>query len=142
IAPDLTENEIEDIAAVVTSVGVDGVIISNTTVSRPASLNSPQPQTRETGGLSGPPVFPLAVHVVRRFYALTNGTVPIIGCGGVRSADEVIAFARAGASLVQLYTAMGYAGPGIVADIKEGVAKRLERESVRWDDIVGADHRQ
>ncbi|KND04856.1 dihydroorotate oxidase [Spizellomyces punctatus DAOM BR117] len=142
IAPDLNDQEIEDIAAVVKNVGVDGVIISNTTVSRPQSLRSGPKVTTETGGLSGPPVHPLSLAVVRKFYALTNGTIPIIGCGGVKSADEVLAFAKAGASLVQLYTAMAYEGPGLVAEIKDEVARKLKREGKRWQDIVGADHRK
>lgn len=94
----------------------------------------------ETGGLSGPPVHPLALEVVRKFYSMTKGAIPIIGCGGVKSADEVIAFAKAGASLVQLYSVMAYDGPGLVAEIKDEVARRLRSEGKTWKDIVGSGH--
>ena len=98
--------------------------------------------TRETGGLSGPPVFPLAVQVVRKFYQLTEGKIPIIGCGGVRSGDDALAFARAGASLVQLYTGFAFEGPGLVGEIKEQIAQRLKEQNLTWKDVVGADHKK
>ncbi|KAJ3067319.1 Dihydroorotate dehydrogenase (quinone), mitochondrial [Podochytrium sp. JEL0797] len=142
IAPDVSEIELQDIAAVIQESKMDGVIISNTTLSRPEYLKSDPSTVAQTGGLSGPPVFPLAVEKVRQFYALTNGTVPIIGCGGVASASDALAFARAGASLVQLYTALGYYGPGLVYDIKKGVVDELEKEGKTWVQIVGEDHRK
>ncbi|KAJ3167043.1 Dihydroorotate dehydrogenase (quinone), mitochondrial [Geranomyces variabilis] len=142
IAPDLDAKELEDIAAVVKSAGIDGVIISNTTISRPPSLKSARKVTTETGGLSGPPVHDLSLAGVRNFYRLTRGTVPIIGCGGVRSADEALAFAAAGATLVQLYTSMSYEGPGIVDDVKSEVARSLREKSTTWMDFVGKDHRK
>ncbi|KAJ3055229.1 Dihydroorotate dehydrogenase (quinone), mitochondrial [Rhizophlyctis rosea] len=142
IAPDLKDDEIADIAAVATSVGVDGVIISNTTISRPENLQSGPRITRETGGLSGPPVFPLSVEVVRKFYQLTEGKIPIIGCGGVRSGDDAIAFAKAGASLVQLYTGFAFEGPGLVGEIKEQIAHRLKEQNLTWKDVIGADHKK
>ncbi|KAI8925388.1 hypothetical protein BC831DRAFT_461367 [Entophlyctis helioformis] len=134
IAPDLGDSEIEDVAAVVASVGVDGVIISNTTISRPDTLASDTKLSREFGGLSGPPVLPLALRVVSRFYALTGGSVPIIGCGGIRTAEDALAFAAAGASAVQV--------PGLVHDIKVGVTDILSKRGVTWSDVVGADHRR
>ncbi|KAI9347431.1 Dihydroorotate dehydrogenase [Zopfochytrium polystomum] len=143
IAPDVTDAELEDIAFVIRRSGIEGVIISNTTVSRPQSLKSDRKLTRETGGLSGPPVHALALDKVRKFYTLTQGAVPIVGCGGVASARDALAFARAGASLVQLYTAFAYQGPGVVHDIKEGVVALLrEEEGGRpWREVVGQDHR-
>ncbi|KAJ3089870.1 Dihydroorotate dehydrogenase (quinone), mitochondrial, partial [Physocladia obscura] len=96
----------------------------------------------QTGGLSGPPVFPLALQKVREFYALTNGKIPIIGCGGISNAEDALAFGKAGASLIQLYTALGYQGPSIVYDIKKGLVDTLEKEGKTWPDIVGADHRK
>ncbi|KAJ3220064.1 Dihydroorotate dehydrogenase (quinone), mitochondrial [Dinochytrium kinnereticum] len=140
VAPDMSDEEFEDVAYVIKKAGIDGVIISNTTISRPSSIKSDPKIRREFGGLSGPPVFPLALSKVRKFYALTKGEIPIIGCGGIRSAEEAIAFAKAGASLVQLYTGLAFEGPGIVAEIKEGVAETLRKEGKSWKQIVGADH--
>ena len=97
---------------------------------------------REFGGLSGPPLLPLAISKVRKFYELTAGTVPIIGCGGIKSAEDALAFGKAGASLVQLYTGLAYEGPGIVGNIKRGLIEILEKDGLKWKDIVGLDHRQ
>ncbi|KAJ3297715.1 Dihydroorotate dehydrogenase (quinone), mitochondrial [Borealophlyctis nickersoniae] len=142
IAPDLNDEEIADIAAVVQNVEVDGVVVSNTTISRPETLKSGPQLHRETGGLSGPPVFPLAKNVVHKLYALTDGKVPIVGCGGIKSADDAIAMAKAGATLVQLYTGFAYQGPGLVDEIRRGVANYLMHEGVTWREIIGADHKQ
>ncbi|KAI8608078.1 hypothetical protein BC830DRAFT_1156884 [Chytriomyces sp. MP71] len=139
IAPDVTRDELEDIAAVVAQSGIDGVIISNTTLSRPEHLKSLH--KGEMGGLSGPPVFPLALEKVRQFYQLTHGAIPIIGCGGISNAEEALAFAKAGASLIQLYTALGYKGPGIVYEIKRDLVELLKKEGKTWREVVGADHR-
>ncbi|KAJ3378974.1 Dihydroorotate dehydrogenase (quinone), mitochondrial [Entophlyctis sp. JEL0112] len=125
IAPDVTREELEDIAAVVTEAKIDG----NDVVG-------------QVGGLSGPPVFPLALDKVRDFYALTNGKIPIIGCGGVSSAKEALAFGKAGASLVQLYTALAFHGPGLVHDIKVDLIQLLKSENKTWQEIVGIDHRK
>nr|KAJ3420930.1 Dihydroorotate dehydrogenase (quinone), mitochondrial [Polyrhizophydium stewartii] len=140
IAPDLSDDEIDDIAAVVESVGVDGVIISNTTVSRPDSLHADAKLKREFGGLSGAPVLPLSLRVVSEFYKKTGGRVPIIGCGGIRTGEDALRFARAGASVVQVYTALGYQGPGLVHDIKSDVTERLKKMGKTWSHVVGADH--
>ncbi|KAI9007061.1 Dihydroorotate dehydrogenase-domain-containing protein [Gaertneriomyces semiglobifer] len=142
IAPDLSQTELEDIAEVVKSVGVDGVIISNTTISRPATLLSPKSVTTETGGLSGPPLHPLSLATVKRFYQLTDGKVPIIGAGGVKSAEEVLNFAKAGARMVQLYSVMAYEGPGLVDEIKRETAQILRKQGKTWNEIVGQDHRK
>ncbi|KAJ3329097.1 Dihydroorotate dehydrogenase (quinone), mitochondrial [Blyttiomyces sp. JEL0837] len=142
IAPDVSYDELEDIAAVIQTAGIDGVIISNTTISRPETLKGDIKTRREFGGLSGAPLKPLSLSTVRSFYALTNGKVPIIGCGGIYTADDAIDFAKAGASLVQLYTSMGYHGPGIVDEIKEGLVSRLSKEGKKWKELVGEDHRK
>ncbi|CAG0883455.1 unnamed protein product, partial [Cyprideis torosa] len=91
---------------------VDGVIVSNTTVSRPASLRSPE--QAEVGGLSGAPLKEKSLHTLRDFYQLTGGRIPLIGVGGISSGQDAFERIRAGASLVQLYTAMTYGGPGVV----------------------------
>ncbi|KAI9103237.1 Dihydroorotate dehydrogenase [Phlyctochytrium arcticum] len=142
IAPDLSDSEIEDISIVARNVGIDGIIIGNTTISRPPHLLSDKRLTTETGGLSGPPAHPLSLAVLRKIYALTDGQIPLIGCGGIRSAAEAIAFAKAGASMVQLYTGMAFAGPGLISEIKHDIVEELQRERTNWASIVGSDHRQ
>ncbi|KAJ3331579.1 Dihydroorotate dehydrogenase (quinone), mitochondrial [Kappamyces sp. JEL0680] len=142
IAPDCSDAELEDIAAVVQQVGIDGIIISNTTVSRPPTLKSDPVLVQQAGGLSGAPVRALALQTVRKFYKLTNGAIPIIGCGGVSSAQDALNLAKAGASLVQLYTALGYKGPGIVRNIKDDLATMLQQEGKTWKDCIGLDHKR
>ncbi len=127
IAPDLTPAEREDLAAVLRDVsGVDGVIIGNTTVSRPPGLRGPH--TAEAGGLSGKPLMALSTEVLADLYRLTGGRVPLIGCGGVSSGEDAYAKIRAGATLVQLYTALVYEGPALVGRIKRDLAALLRRD--------------
>jgi dihydroorotate dehydrogenase len=97
---------------------------------------------REAGGLSGTPVKPLALAAVSTFYKLTDGKIPIIGCGGISSAQDCIEFAKAGASLVQIYTGLGYKGPGLITGIKGDLNVFLEKEGLVWSDLIGLDHRQ
>jgi dihydroorotate dehydrogenase len=117
IAPDLDDQELKDIAEIIQQNKVDGVIISNTTISRPSTLQSNQ--KHETGGLSGKPLKPLSLRCVARFHQLTNGTIPIIGCGGIASGPDAVDMLEAGASCVQVYTAFAYQGPGLVQEIKD-----------------------
>ena len=112
IAPDLSAMELKDIAAAVQEAGIDGIIVSNTTVARPTSLMSSQDITSQVGGLSGAPLFDTSTVVLRDLYILTKGKVPLIGVGGVSSPEQAYAKIRAGASLVQLYTALAYEGKG------------------------------
>ena len=140
IAPDLGEAERADIAAVALASGIDGIIVSNTTVARPSGLRSPH--AREAGGLSGPPLFAPSTEILRDMYRLTHGRLPLIGVGGVAGADDAYAKIRAGASLVQLYTALVFEGPGLLGRIKSGLADRLRRDGfASIGDAVGADHR-
>jgi dihydroorotate dehydrogenase len=126
IAPDLTAEEREDIASVALDAGIDGLIVSNTTVDRPDSLVSPY--ALESGGLSGRPLFAPSTALLTDMYRLTRGKLPLIGVGGVASAAEAYEKIRAGASLVQLYTAFVFAGPGLVTDIKKGLAELLRAD--------------
>ncbi|RMF08961.1 MAG: quinone-dependent dihydroorotate dehydrogenase, partial [Alphaproteobacteria bacterium] len=138
IAPDLTDNDQVAIAEVVLEQGVDGLIISNTTVERPAHLKSPH--GKETGGLSGAPLFERSTSLLRRFYQLTGGRVPLIGVGGVSSGADAYAKIRAGASLVQLYSAMVYEGPGLVRRICRDLGALLEADGYgQVAEAVGAD---
>ena len=140
IAPDLSDDDLASVAHVALSVGVDGLIAANTTVARPLSLRSAN--ALEAGGLSGPALFEPATRALSALYRLTGGTLPIIGCGGVASGADAYAKIRAGASLVQLYTALIYGGPGLVREIKQSLAGLLRDDGfLNVADAVGADHR-
>ncbi|XP_049643391.1 dihydroorotate dehydrogenase (quinone), mitochondrial [Suncus etruscus] len=140
IAPDLTARDKEDIASVVRELGIDGLIVTNTTVSRPASLQGAL--RSESGGLSGQPLRDLSTQTIREMYALTQGRVPIIGVGGVSSGQDALEKIRAGASLVQLYTALTYQGPPVVGKVKRELQALLREQGfTRVTDAIGADHR-
>jgi dihydroorotate dehydrogenase len=139
IAPDLTEADKADIAEVALARGVDGLIVGNTTIARPAGLASPA--AAQAGGLSGRPLFAPSTAVLADMYRLTGGKLPLIGVGGIGSAEDAYAKIRAGASLLQLYTALVYQGPGLVARIKRGLAQRLRADGfASLASAVGADH--
>ncbi len=139
IAPDLTEGERADVAAVALAAGIDGIVISNTTVARPPGLKSPR--AGEAGGLSGRPLLAPATALLADIYRLTEGRLPLIGVGGVASAADAYAKIRAGASLVQLYTALVYEGPALLARIKAGLAELLRRDGfASVAEAVGAGH--
>ncbi|CAG8435342.1 7498_t:CDS:2 [Funneliformis mosseae] len=135
IAPDLSDEELEDIADAALNIGVDGVIVSNTTISRPDILQSDPSLISETGGLSGPPVKPLSLKALRKIYQHTNGKLLLIGCGGISNAQDAIEYARAGATLVQLYTSFVYDGVGKARELKDGILGELKDK--RWSDIIG-----
>jgi dihydroorotate dehydrogenase len=129
IAPDLHQADLEDIAAEVGDKGIDGVIVSNTTISRPALRNRTHPA--ETGGLSGRPLFDLSTTVLARMRRLVGPQRVLVGVGGVDSTESAIEKIRAGADLVQLYTGMIYAGPGLPGRIAQGMSDFAEREGLR-----------
>lgn len=123
IAPDLNDSEIDTIARLLLAHNLDGVIATNTTIARPGLAH--EPQARESGGLSGPPLRTLSTQVIRRLYATLQGHIPIIGVGGIGSADDAWEKLVAGADLIQLYTAFIYQGPGVVAEIVRGLAEKV-----------------
>ena len=125
IAPDLAEDELEHIAAVTLASRIDGIIATNTTLSRTGLRSA---QAREAGGLSGAPLFERSTRVLARLSQLTHGAVPLVGVGGVGSAEEAYAKIRAGATAVQLYTAMVYEGLSVVQRIVRGLDRLLERD--------------
>jgi dihydroorotate dehydrogenase len=129
IAPDLTEEERADLAAVALESGIDGLIVSNTTVARPPGLRGSQ--AHEPGGLSGKPLFAPSTAVLADIYRRTRGKVPLIGVGGIANGADAYAKIRAGASLVQLYTALVYQGPDLVGRIKADLAARLRRDGFK-----------
>jgi dihydroorotate dehydrogenase len=139
IAPDLSPEERVDIAAVAVPSGIDGIVISNTSVARLPSLKSPA--ASEQGGLSGKPLFAPSTALLGEIYRLTGGKLPLIGVGGIASADDAYVKIRAGASLVQLYTALVFQGPALIGRIKRGIADRLRRDGfASIAQAVGADH--
>ncbi|XP_060078303.1 dihydroorotate dehydrogenase (quinone), mitochondrial-like [Ylistrum balloti] len=142
IAPDLTQKDKEDVAAVVTKREgfIDGFIISNTTISRPSSLQSDHKV--ETGGLSGAPLRTLATDTISDMYRLTKGKIPIIGVGGIASGQDAYNKIKAGASLVQLYSALIYGGPPVVSKIKRELGQLLEADGFSSvAEAVGVDHK-
>ncbi len=141
IAPDLAADAIDEAVDVAVAAGAAGIIATNTTVSRPDVEGHPLAQ--EAGGLSGAPLEPLATAVVRRAYARAAGRIPIIGCGGILTAEDAYAKIRAGASLVQAYTGLVYGGPAFVRRLNGGLASLLARDGfASVTEAVGADHRR
>ncbi|MBX5043409.1 quinone-dependent dihydroorotate dehydrogenase [Rhizobium lentis] len=126
IAPDLTEEGMDDIAAEALSHALDGLIVSNTTLSREGLKD--QRQAREAGGLSGVPLFEKSTAVLARMRKRVGRDLPIIGVGGVSSAETALEKVRAGADLVQLYSCMVYEGPGLPGEIVRGLSALLDRE--------------
>lgn len=126
IAPDLQPEDKTDIAAVALASGIDGLIVTNTTLARPASLRGAD--RGEAGGLSGAPLFEPSTRLLAEMYRLTQGRLPLVGVGGVASGSDAYAKIRAGASLVQLYSALVFEGPGLVQRIKRELAQCLRRD--------------
>ncbi len=122
VAPDLERGDVEPIVRAVVDNRIDAIIVANTTVSRPPLSSS---KAGEKGGLSGRPLKPLALDALRRFRTASGGEVPLIGCGGIASVEDAWERICAGASLVQLYSAMVYEGPHIGRDIACGLARKL-----------------
>ena len=126
VAPDLTDIDVSDISDVALASGVEGIVCANTTIARPGHLRSPFAE--ESGGLSGRPLTAPALERLAAFREATEGRLPLIGVGGISNADEAYARIRAGASLVQLYTALVYGGPGLPRRILRGLARHLRAD--------------
>ncbi|MEI8393350.1 MAG: quinone-dependent dihydroorotate dehydrogenase [Rhodospirillaceae bacterium] len=138
IAPDLTDEDLIAVAEVSLETGIDGLIVSNTTITRPGLDGVPI--AAETGGLSGRPLFKLSTAALAAIYRHTGGKLPLIGVGGIASPEDAYAKIRAGASLVQLYTALVYQGPRLVYEIKRRLPEFLNRDGFKTiADAVGAD---
>jgi dihydroorotate dehydrogenase len=139
VGPDLDEQQMRDIADVALATKIDGLIVGNTTSTRPADLRSRH--AFEGGGLSGRPLLPLATRCLSTMHKLTGGKIPIIGCGGVADGVDAYEKIRAGASLVQLYSALVFHGPELVGRIKRELAECLRADGFKSvADAVGADH--
>ncbi|HNQ92125.1 MAG TPA: quinone-dependent dihydroorotate dehydrogenase [Alphaproteobacteria bacterium] len=140
LAPDLSDEQLKDIAGVLTDLKIDGVILTNTTLARPADL--PQNFANEKGGLSGAPLTDKATEMIRKFYAMTGGQIPIIGVGGICNAVDAYAKIRAGASLIQVYSGMVYEGPYIACKIKKSLLELLKKDGfTHMEQAIGADHK-
>ena len=136
LSPDLGEGAIEDAIHVVNDLNLDGIVATNTTTRRPASLQSPN--ATEGGGLSGAPIERHATETVR--FVARRTDVPVVGVGGVASAEGAYAKIRAGARVVQLYTGLVYEGPTLARDINRGLLELLDRDGFdSVADAVGAD---
>lgn len=137
VAPDLEDGEVEAIVEAVVDAGLDAIIVSNTTIARPASLKSAH--AGESGGLSGAPLLEPSTQVLKRFHAAAAGRVALIGAGGIADGAGAYAKIRAGARAVQLYSALVYGGPGLVTRIKRELAARLRADGfAAVEDAVGA----
>jgi dihydroorotate dehydrogenase len=138
VAPDLEDEDLADIAASVRDNRIDALIVSNTTIARPDTLASAD--RAETGGLSGRPLFERSTALLKAFAKTLDGKVPLVGVGGIEDADTAYAKIRAGATAVQLYSALVYEGPGLVARINRGLAERLKADGfASVGEAVGSD---
>lgn len=153
ISPDLSLEEMVELAELLLTInnriqnnqnvntsGIDGLVISNTTTSKD-SLSSPLSPSIGSGGISGRPLFRRAVECIRTMYALTDGTLPIIGVGGVGSGHDAYEMIRAGASVIELYTILTYEGPGAVSQIRNELVHLLYTDGHKSvQDAIGCDH--
>jgi len=140
IAPDLDGHALDDIAQVSLASGIEGIIVSNTTLSRPPELKSPN--KNEAGGLSGAPLFAPSTAILKAMRQRVGNKLVLIGVGGISSGADAYAKIRGGASLVQLYTAFAYEGPALIPRIKSELVALLERDAfARLIDAVGVDVR-
>jgi dihydroorotate dehydrogenase len=139
IAPDLSLTELDDVVHIARSRRVDGMIVTNTTLARPSTLRE-QLRAKQSGGMSGRPLFRLSTRMVAETYVRAEGAFPLIGVGGIDTGGAALTKIRAGASLIQLYSALIYKGLGLVDDIKNDLSStllRAGRDSL--SEIVGAD---
>lgn len=138
IAPDLADGQLEAIVETAVVAGIDGLIVSNTTVARPESLRGAARE--ETGGLSGRPLFEPSTRMLARAYRIAGKRLPLVGVGGVEDGATAYAKIRAGAQLVQLYTALVYNGPGLFRRVRDDITVRLAADGIkRVGDAVGLD---
>lgn len=141
VGPDLDGEQLRDIAEVALASGIDGLIVGNTTVTRPSGLRSVH--AAEEGGLSGKPLQPISHGCLYDMYRFTDGRLPIIGCGGIDSGAAAYARIRAGASLVQMYSALVYHGPQLAERVACELSACLRADGYATvGDAVGADHRK
>mgnify|MGYP002827047814 FL=1 len=141
IAPDMTLEQLEQIVNVAVETGCSGIVATNTTVSRPSELSN-DAALQEQGGLSGKPLKEQSTEFIKHIYKFTNGSLPIIGVGGIMSADDAWEKIIAGASLIQAYSGFVFEGPGLTKGIVSGLHKKLRQHNLtNINDAVGLAHR-
>jgi dihydroorotate dehydrogenase len=139
IAPDLSLADLDDIVGVARARKIDGMIVGNTTIGRPSALRD-QETAKQTGGLSGRPLYPLATRMLAETYVRAEGAFPLIGAGGIDSGAAALGKIRAGADLLQFYSALVYRGLALVGEIKAALSVALDRgEANKLSDLVGVD---
>lgn len=139
IAPDVSDMELEFMVNTIEQSGVSGIIATNTTISREGIKHK---NAKETGGLSGKPLGERSTEIISRIYRQTGGKLPIIGSGGIFTAADAYGKIRAGASLVEIYTALIYEGPEVNRSLHRGLRELLRRDGfAHISEAVGADHR-
>lgn len=138
LAPDIADDDLPLIVERLIAHAVDGIAISNTTIARDQVAG--EPLADEAGGLSGAPLFERSTRMLARVYRQTEGRVPLIGIGGIDSGTRAVEKIAAGASLIQLYTGLIYAGPGLIGDIKTAILSALdERQAASVAELTGRD---
>lgn len=139
LAPDIETADLDTLLEIIAAAGVDGITVSNTTIERPPELSSRERDQR--GGLSGRPLFTRSTEMLGHVYRQTDGRIPLVGVGGIASGADAYAKIRAGASVVQLYTALIFEGPGLIGRICRDLSALLARDGfTSVADAVGADH--
>lgn len=139
IAPDMSLDQMKDIASAVKECNVDGILVTNTSNQRPDTLISSN--SKETGGLSGLPIRDMSTECIRKMYKLTDGNIFIVGIGGVGSGHDAYEKLKAGASVVQIYSRMVYEGPGVVSRIRKELCELMAQNGQKSiEDVVGIDH--
>jgi dihydroorotate dehydrogenase len=139
IAPDLSLSDLDDIVGVARARKIDGMIVGNTTIGRPPGLHD-EATAKQAGGLSGRPLYPLATRMLAETYVRAEGAFPLVGAGGIDSGAAALGKIRAGADLVQFYSALVYRGLALVSEIKAALSSALDRgEAAKLSELVGVD---
>jgi dihydroorotate dehydrogenase len=139
IAPDLSLSDLDDVVGIARARRIDGMIVGNTTVTRPPNLRETE-KAKEAGGLSGRPLLPLANRMLAETYVRVEDVFPLIGAGGIDSGATALAKIRAGASLIQVYSGLVFRGLALVAEIKKALVAALEADGQdNLHEIIGAD---
>lgn len=141
LAPDLNEDQQEEIATAIMQTEIDGLILTNTTLDRPENLNDIE-FSQQAGGLSGQPLTGKSTNVIRNFYQLLDGSIPIIGAGGIASGEQAYEKIKAGASLIQIYSGMIYEGPSLIPSINKRIVQLLKEDGLNnISDAIGIDNK-
>lgn len=136
LSPDIADDDIEPICERLVAHGVDGILVSNTTLERKGLRSGPQ--ANETGGLSGAPLYERSTRLLAKVYVVTRGDIPLVGIGGINSGEAALGKLEAGASLIQLYTGFVFEGPGLIGRIKKSLLAAVERAGVKSiSELVG-----